>query len=374
MLDGLSKLWLAPLTKGGNLPFRRLCVDFGAEVTMSEMAYSRQLVKGSRSEFALLRRHESEKCFGVQIAASKPEDAAEATRIALDKGADFVDLNCGCPIHDTVKRGMGATLLQRTAALGRIVTAMVDAAAGAPVTVKIRTGWKEGKENAAEIAKVVEDSGAAMLAVHGRTKEQRYSRAADWQRIAELVEQCRIPVIGNGDILTWYEAQDRLEQSRCIAVMTGRGALIKPWLFREFKTGQDWLPSTAERLEVLLRFASYLREHFGDDDRGRGRAMRFLPWHLGFLARWRPLPVEQFHAASREHPLLQTRDEDTDMASLEPVERLLRDPREAVHAALAEALWAAADVDALQLGLEELAATTPPPDSLMAGEVKTSHG
>ena len=108
-MDFRGCVFLAPLTKGGNLPFRRLCVEFGADVTVSEMAYSRQLTRGSRSELALLRSHESETAFGVQIAASSPEQAVAAGHLAVERGAKFVDLNCGCPIHDVVRRGMGAT-------------------------------------------------------------------------------------------------------------------------------------------------------------------------------------------------------------------------------------------------------------------------
>ena len=364
--------WLAPLTKGGNLPFRRLCVDFGATLTMSEMAYARQLKKGSRSELALLRRHPSETCFGVQIAAGKPDDAAEATRIAFDRGADFVDLNCGCPIHDTVKRGMGATLLQRPAALGRIVAAMAEAAGDRPVTVKIRSGWKEGQENASEVGRIVADAGARVLTVHARTREQRYTKSADWDVVARLVEELPIPVIGNGDILTWHEAEARREQSRAAGVMLARGVLIKPWLFRECAERREWLPDARERLEVLLRFTGYLKEHFRDDDKGRQRTMRFLPWHLGFFARWRPMPEEEYRDAALEHPLLQTRFEDAD--DVAPLERILRDPREDVHAALADILWDAADLDAAAEAVEVLAAATPAPAADDVREIRVSHG
>ena len=142
------------------MPFRRLCVEFGAEITTSEMAYARQINRRSRAELALLRKHPSELCFGVQLAAGKATDAISAGRRAIDQGALFVDLNCGCPIHDVVKRGMGATLLQRPAALGRIVEAMVEGLS-VPVTVKIRSGWKQDKNNASEVARIIEEAGAA---------------------------------------------------------------------------------------------------------------------------------------------------------------------------------------------------------------------
>ena len=143
-MDWHGSTILAPLTKGGNLPFRRLCVDFGARITMSEMAYARQVVRGSRSELALLRKHSSESCYGVQLAVSKPEEGVKAGKRAVEQGAAFVDINAGCPIHDVVRRGMGATLLQRPAALARVVEAMA-AALPVPVTVKIRSDGRRAR-------------------------------------------------------------------------------------------------------------------------------------------------------------------------------------------------------------------------------------
>src|SRR5205809_826713 len=141
-----GKAILAPLTRGGNLPFRRLCAEFGADITLSEMAYSRFVVKGEGRELALLRRHETERLFGVQLAAKSIEEGANAALIAAERGADFIDINCGCPIHDTVRRGLGAHLLKKPAALGKLVTGLVSALP-IPVTVKIRTGWSDENIN-----------------------------------------------------------------------------------------------------------------------------------------------------------------------------------------------------------------------------------
>jgi len=361
---------LAPLTKGGNLPFRRLCLDHGAVVTMSEMAYVRQVVRRSKPELALLRKHPDESAYGVQLAAGKPEEAVKAGLAAVERGASFVDLNCGCPIHDTVKRGMGATLLQRPAAMGRILEALA-AALPVPVTVKIRTGWSESKINADEVAKIAEESGAAAITVHGRTREQRYTRAADWDVVRRLTADRGIPVIGNGDLLTWYEVEDRWQAAGCAAVMLGRGALIKPWLFREVAESKEWIPSPVERLAVYWQLAAYMKEHFRDDERGRERAMRFLPWHMGFFCRWRPWPEAEFRAASREHPLLQTRDERPPPDDV--LEQLLRDPRPEVHQALADLLWAAPDAAAAAVAAAELASKTPP-QAGWAEDVATAQG
>ena len=180
-----------------------------------------------------------------------------------------------------------------------------------------------------------------------------------------------MPVIGNGDILTWYEAEDLQKQSGCASLMLGRGALIKPWLFQEIAEQREIEPLAEERVAIYMRFMSFLKEHFRDDDKGRKRTMFFLPWHMGLFCRYRPLPSAEFREQSREHPLMQTRlPEDGNLTVLE---QLLRDPREEVHKLLADALWdAAGDDDAIARFLE-IAAKHPP----MAGpaeEVATAHG
>jgi tRNA-dihydrouridine synthase 3 len=363
---------LAPLTKGGNLPFRRLCVDFGATVLMGEMAYARQILRRNKQELALLRRHSSEPVFGAQLAAGRAEDAVAAGKVAVERGAEFVDVNAGCPIHDVVRRGMGATLLQRPKALARIVEAMV-AALPVPVTVKIRTGWCDAEINASEVAAAMEDAGAAALTVHGRTREQRYTRAADWDLIGRIASERRIPVIGNGDVSTWYEAVDKRAQSGCSSVMIGRAALIKPWIFDEIANGRAFEPDAAQRVSIYRRFAGYLKEHFRDDERGRERAMRFLPWHLDFFSRYRAWPEATWREASRVHPLLQTRPPTE--TGLPVLEALLRDPRAEVHQRIADVLWEATDDGQAVERLERVAAEMPVGDAdVEVGEVEVAQG
>ncbi len=323
-----GKVWLAPLTVGGNLPFRRLCVEFGAEVTVGEMAVVYKLLRERNSEYALLRSHPDEPMFGAQLAERKPEALAEGARIAAARGARFVDLNCGCPIDAIARHGLGASLLKKPARLARLVEAMAKAVL-VPVTVKLRTGWHEGKENVSEVARACEEAGAAAITIHGRTREQRYSKAADWDLIGRVGAERRIPVVGNGDILTHYEARQRIARSGVTSVMLARGALIKPWLFREIREGRSFEPTVDERFAVIWRFVVLLREHFGEDERGRRRALTFLPWHLNFFCRYRPLPEAEFEERSREHPLLQSRLPLPEASS--PLERLLADARPDTH-------------------------------------------
>ncbi len=351
-------LILAPLTKGGNLPFRRLCVDFGAVVTMSEMAFAGPLVRGIRKELALLRKGPTEPCFGVQLAASKPEMAAEAARLAVERGASFVDLNAGCPIPEAVHKGMGACLLDRPRNLERILRELTRTLP-VPVTVKLRSGFKDSRINVLETSRLAEEAGVAGIVVHGRTREQRYTRAADWDLVGQVVRARGIPVAGNGDILTWYEARDRLELSGAAGLMLGRGALIKPWLFQEIHEGRELALSASQRVAVYRRLAGYFREHFGEDEHGRERAVDFLGWHFAFFHRYRPLPPEEWLERSREHPLLQTRLEP--VPTEDPLEKVLACPAAPVHRRLAEILLESRDDGEAEERLAALAPGLPAP-------------
>ncbi len=349
---------LAPLTVGGNLPFRRLCVELGAQVTFGEMAVVRKLLGGSPSEFALLKSHPDEPFFGVQLADNKPDTLAEGARLAESRGARFVDLNCGCPIHEITRRGLGASLLRKPAKLGRLVAAMAGAVK-VPVTVKLRVGWKEDEANVSQVARVCEESGAAAISIHGRTREQRYSRAADWDTVGRVAAERGVPVIGNGDILTHYEARERMSRSGVRSVMLARGALIKPWLFREIREGRTLLPTVEERFAMLWRFVELLREHFGTDERGQKRTMRFLPWHLNFFCRYLPLPEETYAEQARAHPLLQSRLQAPNLES--PLERMLADARPETHLRFAAELLASLSREEALERCRALAAALPEP-------------
>ena len=295
---------LAPLTKGGNLPFRRLVMEFGARLTCGEMAVARFVLKGKRQELALLRRAPEEAAFGAQLAGRIPDEMARAARMAVERGAAFVDVNLGCPIDAFCRKGMGAALLRKPRKVGEIVAAMREAI-DVPLTVKIRLGYDDAKPRFHEVAERAQDAGADAITLHGRSRAQRYSRAADWDAVAELVEALSIPVIGNGDLMTWRDVEHRREQSGCAGVMLGRGALIKPWIFREIAERRDFLLSPARRLDVARRYRSLALAHFGDDERGRTRTHQFLHWHLDFFNRYRPVPSEDVDPEA--HPLIQTR-------------------------------------------------------------------
>ncbi len=206
-------LVLAPLTVGGNLPFRRLCTEFGAEVTVGEMAVARRASSPAAQRVALLRSHPDERFFGVQLADRNPETLAEATRLAADRGARRPQLRLSHPRDHPAGPGVQPPAQAREA--GSPGGGDEEGGVPCPVTVKLRSGWKEGRENVSEVARVCEESGADAITLHGRTREQRYNRAADWDMIGRVTAERAIPVVGNGDILTWYEARERGARRGC---------------------------------------------------------------------------------------------------------------------------------------------------------------
>jgi tRNA-dihydrouridine synthase 3 len=278
---------LGPMTKGCNLPYRRLCVELGARVTVSEMTLARRLRQKRRSEFALIRRAADEPCFGVQLAGTDPDEMGWAAGLAEERGADFVDLNLGCPIDYFTSKGLGAALARQPRRVTRIVQGMKAGVKAIGVTAKIRLGWNDSQRNFLEVASAAVEGGAEAITVHGRTRDARYRSAADWEAVGELVRAVPVPVIGNGDLLFPHEIEVARQRSGCRAVMVARGALIKPWLFRE--ATQGYLDMTgADRLEVYRRYVALALEHWGDDDRGRGQVAEFTRWHLGFWCRYAP--------------------------------------------------------------------------------------
>jgi tRNA-dihydrouridine synthase 3 len=303
---------MAPMTKGSNLPYRRLCVELGATVLVSEMVVARRLKQRRKSEFALIRRAPDEPCFGVQLAGNKPDEMAWAAALCEARGADFVDLNLGCPIDHFTRMGLGAALGRQPNRVARIVTAM-RAAVSVPVTVKIRLGWNAESRNYLAVARAAVDAGAAALTVHGRTREARYRHPADWDAIAEIAASVPVPVIGNGDLLFAHEIAHRLQTSGCAAVMTARGALIKPWIFREAAEQRYWDISAEERLSIYRRYVALAKAHWGDDDHGRTRVREFLRWHLGFWCRYAPRRADSTWPSMQQRESFQPR---TDLEAL----------------------------------------------------------
>jgi tRNA-dihydrouridine synthase 3 len=327
---------LAPMTKGCNLPYRRLCVELGARVLMSEMTVARRLRQKRRGEYALIRRAPDEPYFGVQLAGTNPEEMAWAAALVEARGADLVDVNVGCPIDHFTRKGLGAALGRQPRRIQRIVEAMKTAVARVPVTVKIRLGWNDESRNYLEQAQAAIDGGADALIVHGRTRVARYRQNADWDAIGEVVAKSPVPVVGNGDILFPADVETARTRSGCVGAMAGRGALIKPWLFREATQGY-WDISAEERLAIYRRYVDFAREHWGEDEHGLTRVREFLRWHLGFWCRYAP------RRADGTWPGMQTRESLDFMRS--PLEALLARHDDVALEWLADRLTARDPVD-----------------------------
>jgi tRNA-dihydrouridine synthase 3 len=346
---------LAPLTTQGNLPFRRLCVSLGAQVTWSEMAMGFPLLQGEKQEWALMKCHESELLppnytpktivedydnskdlkFGAQIAAGKPYFALKTTEVltTLCPHLRAIDLNCGCPIDLVFKQGSGSALLDARSKLEKILRGMNVVSGEVPITVKIRMGTKDKQPTAEKLCRRLVlggeealeandgPAGVAAITLHGRSRQQRYSRSADWEYIAScasLVQKLRAErgdvtdtvhepeerdlssstkpngmpyFIGNGDILSHVDYNEHMERGNVDSCMVARGALIKPWIFEEIATNQYLDKSASERLGYIEQFARNGLEYWGSDEVGVGTTRRFMLEWLSFTCRYVPIGI-----------------------------------------------------------------------------------
>jgi nifR3 family TIM-barrel protein len=279
-IDGL---FLAPLAGITETVFRRLCKTHGADTLVSEMASAEGLLRAGKQTLRLLAFDKSERPFGVQLFGSDPERMAAAAQLVEAQVApDFINLNSGCPVPKVVSRQSGAALLKDPARFERIVTAMVKAVK-IPVTVKLRSGYNTGEWVDEEFARIAEGSGAHSVILHPRSKAMRYTGHSLWERIAIVKKAVKIPVIGNGDIVSGQDAARMLAETGCDGLMIGRGALGNPWLFREIKQAIAGVPVTPvspdERMSTILSHIAAYRDRHGE--RLAGKEMRkHVAWYL----------------------------------------------------------------------------------------------
>ncbi len=249
-------LFLAPMAGVTDYAFRTVCAGLGANVTVTEMVSSRALQYRDKKSAGLLRKNEGSIC-GAQIFGNDPEVMAEAAVLALELShCDFLDINMGCPMPKVANNGDGCGLMRTPELAGQIVNA-VSRAVPVPVTVKCRLGWDRGNINAPELAKRLEDNGAAMVTVHGRTRSMLYSGTADWDEIRKVKEAVSIPVIANGDITGAETALRCLRRTGADGIMVGRSSFGDPWIFTEISAALRGDPVPArpplkERVEVAV--------------------------------------------------------------------------------------------------------------------------
>ncbi len=277
-------LVLAPMAGVTDKPFRLLCKQLGAGYAVSEMTTSDpRLWKTKKSVWRMDHAGEPEP-IGVQIAGADPKFLADAARYNVDHGAQVIDINMGCPAKKVCNSWAGSALLQDEELVGRILSAVVSAV-DVPVTLKIRTGWNRENKNGIRIARIAEDSGIKALAVHGRTRDMHYNGEAEYETVASIKQAVGIPVLVNGDITSPEKAREVLQLTGADALMIGRAAQGRPWIFQEiahFLSTGERLPELSPREvgAILLGHLEHLYVHYGEQ-----AGVRIARKHLGWYAK-----------------------------------------------------------------------------------------
>ena len=278
---------LAPMAGVTDKPFRQLCKRLGAGLAASEMTISDPRFWNTRKSIHRMDHAGEPAPISVQIAGTEPQQLAEAARYNVDHGAQIIDINMGCPAKKVCNAWAGSALMRDEALVARILEAVVNAVP-VPVTLKIRTGWCADVRNAPTIARIAEDSGIAALAVHGRTRDQHYTGQAEYDTIAGIKTMLRIPVLANGDIDSPRKAEQVLKHTGADAVMVGRAAQGRPWIFREIghylATGEELPPPSLQEVrDILIAHLIDLHAFYGEP-----QGVRIARKHLGWYAKDRP--------------------------------------------------------------------------------------
>jgi nifR3 family TIM-barrel protein len=283
--SGRFPLYLAPMAGVSDKIFRQLCKERGADVLVTEFVSSEGVFRRNERTRRYLDFDEIERPLGVQLFGGNAEHMAEAARQVVDwVQPDFIDLNFGCPVNKVVAKNGGSALLKDCPLLGQVTEAVVRAVGPLPVTAKIRTGWDDKSINAVRVAQLLESLGVAALAVHGRTRAQGYSGAADWEIIAQVAAAVSIPVIGNGDLFSAGEVAKRKAECGIAGAMIGRAAMNSPWIFSQTKhylvTGALLpAPAPAEKWSLIQRHCELAVAQCGIEDLAmrsmRGRLMAY---------------------------------------------------------------------------------------------------
>ena len=282
-----NKVFVAPMAGITDRPFRRIARRYGAALAVSEMVSSRPELRSSRKTLLRMDHAGEPGPVSVQIAGSDPQMLADAARCNVERGAQIIDINMGCPAKKVCNVAAGSALLANEELVARIVEAVV-AAVDVPVTVKIRTGPTPERRNAVRIARLVEAAGAQMLAIHGRTRACMFEGHAEYDTIAEVKSRINIPVVANGDIATPEQAREVLERTGADGIMVGRAAQGRPWLFRQIThylaTGERLAPpAPREMAAVLVEHLDGLYDLYGDE-----QGTRVARKHIGWTVRELP--------------------------------------------------------------------------------------
>ena len=264
-------VFLAPMAGMGDAAFRRMCKEHGADYMTTEMVSAKALCYGDKKTPILAAIQDYEQPIAIQIFGSEPETMARASEILLEFAAKrgispaAIDVNMGCPMTKVVKCGDGSALMKTPEKAEEIVRAMVRVCGDMPVTVKLRLGWDNESRNVVDMAKRMENSGAAALCIHARTRSEMYTPGIHPEYIRAVKEAVRIPVIGNGDIFSAADAEKMVRETGCDGVAVARGALGNPWLFEEIHLGESFVaPTKQERIREALRHFRFMIEDKGE--------------------------------------------------------------------------------------------------------------
>lgn len=273
---------LAPMAGVSDLPFRLLCREQGAAMVCTEMISAKAILYGNKNTEALMAIHPKEGPVSLQLFGSDPEIVSEMAKRIEERPFAVLDLNMGCPVPKVVNNGEGSALMKNPVLAGAIIEKTVRAIQK-PVTVKIRKGFDDGHVNAVEIARIAQESGAAAVAVHGRTRQQFYSGTADWDIIAQVKQAVRIPVLGNGDVTDAQTAVKRMEQTGCDGVLVGRAAQGNPWIFSQIAAALEGRavpepPDNRTRYETVVRHARMAVRYKGEK-RAVPEMRKHLAWY-----------------------------------------------------------------------------------------------
>ncbi len=286
-----NQLILAPMAGVTDRPFRQLCRRLGAGLAVSEMVTADTSLWGSKKSLRRLDHQGETGVVAVQIVGTDPQKMAMAARINVDRGADIIDINMGCPAKKVCRVAAGSALMRDEKLVGEILQATVGAV-DVPVTLKIRTGWDHQQRNAVKIASIAEQSGVAAVAIHGRTRADRFTGEAEYDTIREAKQQLSIPVIANGDIDSPQKAKQVLAQTGADAIMIGRAAQGRPWIFEEIhhylQTGH-LVPARSSQwiCSILLEHLEELYRHYGTQ-----HGVQIARKHIGWYSRSQPDSAE----------------------------------------------------------------------------------
>ena len=273
---------LAPMAGVSDLPFRLLCREQGAAMVCTEMISAKAILYGNKNTEALMAIHPKEGPVSLQLFGSDPEIVSEMAKRIEERPFAVLDLNMGCPVPKVVNNGEGSALMKNPVLAGAIIEKTVRAIQK-PVTVKIRKGFDDEHVNAVEIARIAQESGAAAVTVHGRTRQQFYSGTADWDIIAQVKQAVRIPVLGNGDVTDAQTAVKRMEQTGCDGVLVGRAAQGNPWIFSQIAAALEGRaapepPDNRTRYETVVRHARMAVRYKGEK-RAVPEMRKHLAWY-----------------------------------------------------------------------------------------------